>query len=102
MTDGGQRVLVVPDVLLPAGWNRSVVTIRVLIPVGYPQVKLDCFYTDADLLLASGGAPNSSGPQQVFGATYLWFSWHVNDWNSRTATLDQYVRVCEARLKEVR
>ena len=102
LTTDNQRVLVIPDVPLPVGWSKQTVTIRVLVSGGYPQVKLDCFYVDADLHLGGGGQPSQSGMQQVFGSTYLWFSWHINDWSPQTASLDQYVRVCEARLREVR
>jgi hypothetical protein len=98
----GQRVLIVPNVPIRAGWNKNAAAIFFLVPVGYPQVKLDCFYVDADLRLANGEQPGQSAIQQVFGSSYLWFSWHITEWNPANASLDQYVRVCEARLREVR
>jgi hypothetical protein len=98
----GQRVLVMPNVPICAGWNKAAVAMVFLVPAGYPQVKLDCFYVDADLRLANGELPGQSSIQQVFGSSYLWFSWHITEWNPASASLDQYARVCEVRLKEVR
>ncbi len=97
----GQRVLVVPDVPTSALWSTPAVTIRVVIPAGYPHVTLDCFYTEATFRLASGAEPGNSSIQAVFGGQYRWFSWHVPSWDPNTGTLDRYVRVCEARLREV-
>ncbi len=98
----GAQVLVVPDVLLCGGWNASATTIRVLIPIGFPHVKADCFYADATLRLASGAEPASSSLQNIFGGQYRWFSWHISTWNPAAGSLDQYLRVCQSRLQEVR
>jgi Prokaryotic E2 family E len=98
----GQRLLVVPGVPTNALWSMPTITIRVVIPAGYPHVTLDCFYTDATLRLASGAEPGNSSPQAVFGGQYRWFSWHVPSWDPNTATLDRYIRVCEARFREAR
>lgn len=98
----GQRLLVVPGVPTNAGWSVPSVTIRVVIPAGYPHVTLDCFYTDATLRLASGAEPGNSSLQAVFGGQYRWFSWHVPTWIPNKATLDRYIRVCEARLRDAR
>ena len=56
-TREGQRLLIVPNVSLRPGWNKDRVTLRVLVPAGFPHVKPDCFYTDPDLRLHSGGVP---------------------------------------------
>ena len=97
----GQRCLVVPDVKTVPGWNVDRVTLRVVIPAGYPHTKLDCFYTEAQLRLASGAEPQSSALQPAFGGQYRWFSWHVGTWDASTASLDQYVNFCRRRLREV-
>ncbi len=98
----GNRVLVIPNFALPAGWNREVVTLRVLVPRGFPHVKPDCFFTEADLRLVSGAEPGSSNTQAVLGGQYRWFSWHLAAWDAVTGTLMQYVRFCQQRLREVR
>ena len=98
----GQRLLVVPGVSVGSAWNRRDVTLLVVVPSGYPHVNLDCFYTDAELLLASGADPANSSLQSVFGRQLRWFSWHLSAWDPTTVTLDRYLRFCEARLREGR
>ena len=98
----GQRVLVVPDVPASQGWTPSAVTVRVVVPTGYPHVHPDCFYTEPDLRLASGGEPQNSSIQAVFGGQYRWFSWHVAAWDAGNSSLDKYLRFCEQRLKDPR
>ncbi|MGH8987960.1 MAG: E2/UBC family protein [Acidimicrobiales bacterium] len=99
---GGPRVIVVPGVLLGAGWSAASATVRVLVPIGFPHVKPDCFYTDANLRLATGAEPAASNLQAAFAGKYRWFSWHIATWDPVRGSLDQYVHVCESRLKEVR
>jgi hypothetical protein len=101
-TPDGQRILVVPDVPVGPGWTRPTATIRIVVPAGYPHVGLDCLYVESDLRLASGAEPVNSSIQGVFGAEYRWFSWHVATWDPTGASLDRYVRLCEARFKEAR
>jgi hypothetical protein len=98
----GTRLLVVPSVPVASGWTTATATVLVLVPVGYPHVKLDCFYTESTLRLATGAEPASSNVQTVFGGSYRWFSWHLATWDATRSSLDQYVRFCECRLKEVR
>lgn len=99
---GGSRLLIVPGVPVGAGWNARSTTVRVLVPVGFPHVKPDCFYADATLRLATGAEPQSSNLQSVFGGQYRWFSWHISTWDPTRGSLDQYLHVCEGRLKEAR
>lgn len=98
----GQRVLVVPAVGVGQGWNLADVTIRVLVPVGYPNVPLDCFYTDAALRLATGAEPANSSIQSVFGGQFRWFSWHLGAWAATNGSLEKYLRFCKRRLRDTR
>jgi hypothetical protein len=98
----GARVLVVRGVGLGEGWSATETTLRVLVPVGFPQVNPDCFYSDGALTLASGAEPQNSQLQAVFGASYRWFSWHPASWDPATGELGTYVRFCERRLRECR
>jgi len=98
----GARVLVVPGVSLPQGWNMGSVALRVAVPIGFPHVKPDCFYADANLRLADGGEPASSRVQAALGGSYRWFSWHLSAWDPVRGSLGQYIHFCERRLKEVR
>jgi Prokaryotic E2 family E len=99
---GGARVLVVPDVPVCPGWNQASTTVRVLVAVGYPHVKPDCFYVDTSLRLAASGEPAASNIQTAFGGHYRWFSWHVTSWDPTRGSLDQFLHVCESRLREAR
>lgn len=98
----GNRLLVVPDVRAGAGWTKEFVTVRVLVPTGFPHVKPDCFYTEADLRLSSGVDPSASTIQSVFGGQYRWFSWHLLAWDATSGTLGQYVHFCRRRLQDAR
>ena len=98
----GLRALVIPGVPLGGGWSATTATLRFLVPVGFPHVKPDCFYTDAGLQLAGARDPQSSNLQAAFGGSYRWFSWHISAWDPVHGSLDQFLHVCEARLREAR
>ena len=97
-----QRVLVVPNVAVPPGWNTTSVTIMFVVPIGFPQVKPDSFCADASLSLQSGTNPTNSQVQSILGGRHRWFSWHLTSWDPTTGSLDQYVRFCERRLRDPR
>lgn len=97
----GQRLLTVPNVGVGPGWTMTQATVRILVPTGFPHVKPDCFYTEAELRLANGD-PASSTLQNVFGEVHRWFSWHLQDWNPASGTLQKYVAFCWRRLQEAR
>ena len=98
----GLTVLVVPNVVVGSGWNRDKVTIRVVIPAGYPHAHPDCFYVESALALASGAEPSNSAMQALGPDTYRWFSWHLTSWDGARDGLLQFIRSCQARLKEAR
>lgn len=98
----GTRVLELPDVALPPGWSLDRTSVWVVVPIGYPQVKPDCFYASADLALANGAAPASSGIQQLLGLPRRWFSWHLEAWDPLHDGLPQFVRFVERRLADPR
>ena len=97
----GTRVLVVPAVPVAPGYNLATVTLRIVVPVGFPQIRLDCFYTEAHLTLASGIQPQNSGVQMLGGDQLRWFSWHPSAWDAERDDLDHFVRFCESRLRTV-
>jgi hypothetical protein len=95
-------LLAVHDLALPPGWSKNLTTLRALVPAGFPHVKPDSFYTDPDLRLANGIDPANTAVQDVFGAQYRWFSYHLATWDPLSGSLYQYVRFCHRRLDEVR
>lgn len=100
----GTFLVTIPALILPAGWNNALTTVKFVIPVGYPLAKPDCFWVDAGLRLASGATPQNTGSNPIPGAAgpQLWFSWHVATWSPSRDTLLTYVRVIQNRFKELR
>jgi hypothetical protein len=68
-----------------------------MVPAGYPNVKLDCFYTEPTLGLVGGAPPKNSAVNVFAGGQYRWFSWHTSAWDPVCDTLDKYLRFCESR-----
>lgn len=100
--EGGVTVVTVPNVTLPAGWSKPVVTVKFAAPVGYPLSQPDCFWADRDLLLASGAMPQASNhTNSPDGQSLLWFSWHVGKWSPNSDSLLTYMKVIERRFQAV-
>jgi hypothetical protein len=96
----GMRLVVVPEVAVAPGFSLQHVSITIAIPAGYPQVGLDCFYTELALTLV-GGSPPQNSQMQVLGEEQVrWFSWHPAAWDPQRDDLEHYVRFCESRLRK--
>lgn len=100
LPDGSTIVTV--DLDLGSGWSRPRVTARFVLPVPYPSAQPDCFYTDADLRLATGAMPMNTGLQPLNGEQLLWFSWHVASWQPARDNVTTYIRFIEGRLRDAR
>lgn len=102
----GSVWVVVPGVAAapPGAWSHPAVTVRFLLPLGFPQARPDCFWADPELRLAGGGLPQNSAIQDApHGAgQQLWFSWHVAHWNPQVDTVQTYLNVVRRRLQEAR
>ncbi|MDP9225940.1 MAG: hypothetical protein M3P18_19310 [Actinomycetota bacterium] len=93
---------------LIAGWNRSSTPILIEIPIGYPAVPPDNFFTAADLRLADGRVPsNTMGIKVIDGSEWLGFSHHAEGgtWQAhadlaQSHTLVDYVASVLDRLGE--
>lgn len=103
----GARLVEVPSVPLPAGWNRTQVTVYFLAPPGYPGAQPDCFWTDepplklADRLdQPQNSAENNPIPE--VGMKGTWFSWHLQRWNPNQDSLQTYMNVILQRLDPAR
>jgi hypothetical protein len=96
---GGTYIVTVPNQPLPPGWSKPATTVYFQLPPSYPNARPDCFWTDADLRLASNALPQNSTMQQVAGlGEKLWFSYHPLTWDPSRDTLLTYVRVVKRRL----
>jgi hypothetical protein len=103
-TASGTMLVTVPGVRLPHGWSKASTAIRFFVPPGYPFAQPDCFWADADLRLASGAIPQSSGPNAIpdSGDQGLWFSWHLTGpWDPNRDTLSSWMNSIIDRLGRV-
>jgi hypothetical protein len=102
--NGSGALVTVPEIGLPAGWNKTSSAIRFLAPQGYPFAKPDCFWADGDLRLASGAIPqasNASNPVPGDDTAGLWFSWHTDHWNASRDDLLTWLASIRERLGKV-
>ena len=100
----GSYLIIVPGYELPDGWSKEKVDLKFIAPVGYPLARPDCFWTDADLRLKTGGVPMNTGPNPMpyAASAHLWFSWHVATWNPNNDNLLTYFYVIKRRLHDPR
>jgi hypothetical protein len=90
------------------GWNRRSTPILIEIPIGYPTVPPDNFFTLADLRLGDGRVPsNTMGIKIIDGSEWLAFShhaeagtWKVHADLTQSHTLVDYVAGVLDRLQE--
>lgn len=87
----------VPGVPLTPAWAETHVTVKFVVPNGYPASPLDCFWAERPLTLRSGAAPANSG-QNVPFPNDLWFSYHLQGWSPTANSLLTYVGVIRQRL----
>jgi len=87
---------------LPPQWNKSRTKVWVVVPVGYPVAKPDCFWAEEDLRLANNTTPQNTAfnPIPNFGGRHLWFSWHAKLWNPNRDSLLTYIKLVETRLRD--
>lgn len=99
----GGTLVIVPAVILPAGWSKPTSSIRYVVPPAYPHANPDCFFADADLRLATGAIPQNAEIQNPAGlGQVLWFSWHVNGaWRPNKDTLSSWMGSIMNRLSQL-
>jgi hypothetical protein len=85
------------------GWSKMGCAIAWVVPAAFPLQRPDCFWTDGDLLLASGACPANSqvGPQHPLHPGMRWFSYHPNAWDIRD-TVETYWHLIQGRLLQAR
>lgn len=72
--------VIIGDVPLEPGWNRSRTDVLLKFPPGFPTTPPDNFWTEAGLCLADGGEPgNSSSDGEIAGRSWRLFSFHLVD-----------------------
>lgn len=100
--------IIVKDVPLPEGWNRTETDVLIKIRAGYPTTPPDNFYTHPELRLANGSKPgNAPNEETIGGRQWLTFSYHLHDGWDPHAEPDQghnlltYFQGVRNRLAEV-
>jgi hypothetical protein len=99
----GSRVISIPQVNLPAGWNKQQTAVHLIAPQGYPFAQPDCFWADQDLRLSTGAVPQNAAltnPVPGLGLPSLWFSWHLQSWNAARDDLMTWLTVVRQRLAQ--
>lgn len=93
-----ETLVVFPSFTLPEGrYSLPSCKLLVRVPNGYPNAALDMFYTQPDLLLASGTPPRQADVlEELGGAVWRRFSWHRNvAWNPGRDSLVSFVAFIE-------
>lgn len=104
----GAWLIRIPEVRLPAGWNREAADILFVAPPGYPAAQPDCFWiAPGGLRLENGGTPQASNdsnpiPGETAPRNTTWFSWHLQTWSPNTDSLVTYFNVIMQRLNPAR
>ena len=88
---------------LPAGrFNKPATDLLVIVPLPYPEAKLDMFYTDPDVTLSGGAIPKGAETlEQHDGRNWRRFSWHTGSWNPAVDDLLSHISFVQQRLAEV-
>lgn len=99
----GAHLITIPNVTLPAGWNRRTTTILFVAPPGYPAGQPDCFWVEpGQMRLENQGTPQATNDQNPIpgllpARQMTWFSWHLQSWSANNDSLHTYVKVIMKR-----
>ena len=105
--DGSGAWILLSQVPLPAGWDRSSTDVLVVIPPGYPATPPDNFFVPVGFRLNSGQSPsNYSESQTINGTQWGQFSFHAQEWNPAASiedgdNLSTFMVAVTQRLSEV-
>jgi len=103
--ESGAALVSVPFTL-PVGWNTTEVTLRFLVPNGYPVAPPDSFWIEPNLIV-NGDKPGNSNWDQAIPETELkgnFFSWHFESgrWSPNRDNLIMWLRSCRDRLEQIK
>jgi hypothetical protein len=100
--DGFIRVLV-PQLPIAAGWDRSAVRVLLLLPPGFPTAKPNGFEADPSMRLSDGRPPSQGyGVQQIGSESWGHYCWQPQAWTADRETLWRYIKFIQRRFAEVR
>lgn len=100
--ENNQILVVIEKYRVPSGWNKSETTLLLITDIGYPNSKMDMFWTDLDFKLNGERIPQAGDAVQPFlGKQWRRFSWHVQKWNPAVDNVITYLGTVDARLRQL-
>jgi hypothetical protein len=100
--ENNQILVVIEKYRVPSGWNKSETTLLLVTDIGYPNSKMDMFWTDLDFKLSGERIPQAGDTVQPFiGKQWRRFSWHVQKWNPAVDNVITYLGTVDARLRQL-
>jgi len=100
--ENNQILVVVEKYRVPSGWNKPETTLLLVTDIGYPNSKMDMFWTDLDFKLSGDKIPQAGEAVQPFlGKQWRRFSWHVQKWNPAVDNIVTYLGTVDARLRQL-
>lgn len=94
--------LIIKGFALPAGYQPSEVDLLLRLPVQFPQVPPDMFWTDPVVSYTNGGVPHQTQMRQTFmGRSWQRWSRHFrqSQWRPGTDDLRSYLRLIRSTLE---
>ena len=108
----GQHLVLVPGVLLPKGYDKTICTVLFIAPPGYPAACPDHFFTDIGIRLENKAFPHHALPTgsnntplkhwPQWEGNCQWWSWHLQAWDPNRSSLYTYMMVIRQRLSPAR
>lgn len=98
------QFVTIPSFSLPPGWNKPVAQVKFLVPQGFPYSPPDCFWADSDLrvqgrLEMPHATQNNAMVPEMAG--WVWFSWHLAQWNPNRDDLLSWVACIRDRFSRI-
>ena len=81
-------------------YNVQHTNLLLRVPRAYPDAALDMFWTDPELVFATGGVPQAAEAIELYcGRPWRRFSWHHNGWAGSRQSIDAYLEFVARRFR---
>jgi hypothetical protein len=97
----GWTFLAINDYPLPSAYTPRSVRLLIKLPPTFPDGAPDMLWVCPSIRTAAGGLPTGTGDEQLLGAAWQRFSWHLKPgaWKPGVSTLRDYMRCVRARFE---
>jgi hypothetical protein len=97
----GWTYVVVDDYALPSAYVPCTTRLLVKLPPTFPDARPDMFWLNPGVRTAAGGEPAGTSGEQMLGAVWQRFSWHLKEgaWQPGVSTLRDFMRCIRARFE---